>query len=146
MDLKLHCEGADSYVQWKIDQDILCFFHLIQLVEKMGYTSQDFLYYKKRQLTASCVSNLCAIHTDADVNQMIKEYQDLRTVSLCVMKKEATRPHISPVKLNSSTSHIEEFLVSDDDYDDIEESSEDDDMEGRRLLKPPKLRHLRQVM
>jgi hypothetical protein len=62
------------------------------------------------------------------------------------MKKEATRPHISPVKLNSSTSHIEEFLVSDDDYDDIEESSEDDDMEGRRLLKPPKLQHLRQVM
>jgi hypothetical protein len=89
------------------------------LVEKMGYTSQDFLYYKKRQLTASCVSNLCAIHSDAVVNQMIKEYQDLRTVSLCVMKKEAIRPHISPVKLNSSTSHIEEFLVSDDEIEEL---------------------------
>lgn len=52
---------------------------------------------------------------------MVKQYEDLKTVSLCFMKKVASGPHISPIKLCS------DFSISAPVEEEWEEEENDDE-------------------
>ncbi|ONM19585.1 hypothetical protein ZEAMMB73_Zm00001d004788 [Zea mays] len=58
-------------VQREMDKDEICFFNLIELIEEYGYTSVDYVYYKRRD-------GLVAIQWDSDVMQMLEENESKR--------------------------------------------------------------------
>jgi hypothetical protein len=76
-------EGAapeQGYVTREIDRDEICYFNLRELVREFGYTSIDYLYYKKRD-------GLVAIELDTDVMAMLKEHETEKEVSLFATKQ-----------------------------------------------------------
>ncbi|CAO2199952.1 unnamed protein product, partial [Urochloa humidicola] len=81
--LRLECEWAapgQKHVTWEMDRDEICFFNLIDFVEKYGYTSIDYLYYKR-------TDGLVPIQLDTDVMEMLKEHETEKEVSLFMTKQ-----------------------------------------------------------
>ncbi|CAD6204846.1 unnamed protein product [Miscanthus lutarioriparius] len=67
--INLECDGkaeGHKYVQREMDRDEICFFELIDLIEGSGYTSVDYLYYKRKD-------SLVVIQQDSDVMEMLNE-------------------------------------------------------------------------
>ncbi|KAG2582099.1 hypothetical protein PVAP13_6KG086635 [Panicum virgatum] len=96
--LNLVCEGAapgQENVQRKMDRDVICFFNLIELIEEYGYTSIDYLYYKKRD-------GLVALQWDTDVMKMLEENESEKNVSLFVTRQRIAT--IAPTKSNKEPS------------------------------------------
>ena len=67
-------------VQREMDKDMICFFNLMEFVEEYGYTSIDYLYYKRRD-------SLVAIEWDSNVMEMLKDNETTKEVSLFVTKQ-----------------------------------------------------------
>ncbi|KAL6607040.1 hypothetical protein ACP70R_042693 [Stipagrostis hirtigluma subsp. patula] len=110
----VYCDEASlgrEYVRRTMDRDIICFFNLLDLAEKLGYRGLDYMYYKKRDGTTEGTSNLAPIESDSDVLEMVKQFEDLKQVSLCFMRKKASGSHISPVKFDNDLPRIEPFQV-----------------------------------
>ena len=81
--LHLECEGAapgQEHVERQMDKDMICFFNLMEFVEEYGYTSIDYLYYKRRD-------SLVAIEWDSNVMEMLKDNETTKEVSLFVTKQ-----------------------------------------------------------
>ena len=96
--LNLVCEGAargQENVQREMDRDEICFFNLIELIEEYGYTSIDYLYYKKKD-------NLVALQLDTDVMKMLEENESKKNVSLFVTRQRIAT--IAPTKSNKEPS------------------------------------------
>ena len=51
-------------MQREMDRDEICFFDLIDLIEGSGYTSVDYLYYKRKD-------SLVVIQQESDVMEML---------------------------------------------------------------------------
>ncbi|CAD6242115.1 unnamed protein product [Miscanthus lutarioriparius] len=67
--INLECDGkaeGHKHVQREMDRDEICFFNLIDLIEGSGYTSVDYLYYKRTY-------SLVVIEQDFDVMEMLNE-------------------------------------------------------------------------
>ncbi|CAD6205447.1 unnamed protein product [Miscanthus lutarioriparius] len=67
--INLECDGkaqGHKHVQREMDRDEICFFDLIDLIEGSGYTSVDYLYYKRKD-------SLVVIQQDYDVMEMLNE-------------------------------------------------------------------------
>lgn len=100
--LKLQFEGdppGQKMVQREMDKDEICFFNLIELIEEYGYTSVDYVYYKRRD-------GLVAIQWDSDVMQMLEENESKRKVSLFVTKQRMAT--IAPTKFNEEPTNSAE--------------------------------------
>ena len=96
--LNLVCEGAargQENVQREMDRDEICFFNLVALIEEYGYTSIDYLYYKKKD-------NLVALQLDTDVMKMLEENESKKNVSLFVTRQRIAT--IAPTKSNKEPS------------------------------------------
>ncbi|CAN6163246.1 unnamed protein product [Urochloa humidicola] len=81
--INLQCEGAPrghEYVQREMDKDEICFFNLVALIEEHGYTSVDYIYYKRRD-------GLVAIQYDTDVMEMLQDNESKKEISLLVMRQ-----------------------------------------------------------
>ncbi|XP_039822239.1 uncharacterized protein LOC120684443 isoform X2 [Panicum virgatum] len=78
-----------------MDRDEICFFNLIELIEEYGYTSIDYLYYKKKD-------NLVALQGDTDVMKMLEENESKKNVSLFVTRQRIAT--IAPTKSNKEPS------------------------------------------
>ncbi|CAD6204696.1 unnamed protein product [Miscanthus lutarioriparius] len=67
--INLECDGkaeGQKHVQRQMDRDRICFFDLIDMIEGSGYTSVDYLYYKRKD-------SLVVIEQDSDVMKMLNE-------------------------------------------------------------------------
>ncbi|RLM73981.1 hypothetical protein C2845_PM15G04340 [Panicum miliaceum] len=96
--INLVCEGAapgQKNVQREMDRDEICFFNLIDLIEEYGYTSIDYLYYKRRD-------NLVALQLDTNVMEMLEENESKKNVSLFVTRQRIAT--IAPTKFNKEPS------------------------------------------
>ena len=96
--LNLVCEGAargQENVQREMDRDEICFFNLVALIEEYGYTSIDYLYYKKKD-------NLVALQLDTDVMKMLEENESKKNISLFVTRQRIAT--IAPTKSNKEPS------------------------------------------
>ncbi|RLN39586.1 hypothetical protein C2845_PM01G39910 [Panicum miliaceum] len=78
-----------------MDKDEICFFNLIDLIEEYGYTSIDYLYYKRRD-------NLVALQLDTNVMEMLEENKSKKNVSLFVTRQRIAT--IAPTKSNKEPS------------------------------------------
>jgi len=85
----------EIWVQREMDRDEICFFNLIELIEEYGYTSIDYLYYKKRD-------GLVALQWDTDVMKMLEENESEKNVSLFVTRQRIAT--IAPTKSNKEPS------------------------------------------
>jgi hypothetical protein len=96
--INLVCEGAapgQENVQREMDRDEICFFNLIDLIEEYGYTSIDYLYYKRRD-------SLVALQLDTDVMEMLEENESKKNVSLFVTRWRIATT--APTKSNKEPS------------------------------------------
>ena len=99
--LNLECDGAaprQKHVQREMDRDEICFYNLIDLIEEYGYTSVDYLFYKRRD-------SLVAIEQDSEVMEMLNEYESEKMVSLFVTRKRLAT--LVPTKCNKEPSKSE---------------------------------------
>lgn len=90
--LELECHGTaagQEYVQREMDRDEISYFSLIELIEEYGFTTIDYLYYKRRD-------SLVQIQLDADVMEMLNENERTKNVSLFVTRQRMAI--ISPTK------------------------------------------------
>ncbi|CAL4949808.1 unnamed protein product [Urochloa decumbens] len=81
--IHLECEWAapgQKHVTREMDKDEICFLNLIEFVEEYGYTSIDYLYYKR-------TDGLVPIQLDNDVTEMLKEHDIEKEVSLFMTKR-----------------------------------------------------------
>ena len=78
-----------------MDRDEICFFNLIDLIEGSGYTSVDYLYYKRTY-------SLVIIEQDFDVMEMLNECESEKTVKLFVMRQRPAT--LAPTKSNKEPS------------------------------------------
>ncbi|PVH64014.1 hypothetical protein PAHAL_2G163900 [Panicum hallii] len=78
-----------------MDRDEICFFNLIDLIEEYGYTSIDYLYYKRRD-------SLVALQLDTDVMEMLEENESKKNVSLFVTRWRIATT--APTKSNKEPS------------------------------------------
>jgi len=79
----------------KMDRDEICFFDLIDLIEGSGYTSVDYLYYKRKD-------SLVVIQQDSDVMEMLNECESEKTVNLFVTRQRLAT--LAPTKSNKEPS------------------------------------------
>ncbi|CAO2175415.1 unnamed protein product [Urochloa humidicola] len=63
-----------------MDKDEICFFNLVALIEEHGYTSVDYIYYKRRD-------SLVAIQYDTDVMEMLQDNESKKKISLLVTRQ-----------------------------------------------------------
>lgn len=99
--LNLECDGAakgQKHVRREMDRDEICFFNLIGLIEEYGYTSVDYLYYKRRD-------SLVVIEQDTEVMEMLNEYASEKMVSLFVTRQRLAT--LAPTKSNKQPSKSE---------------------------------------
>lgn len=80
-----------KYVQREMDRDEICFFTLIELIEEYGYTSVDYLYYKRRD-------SLVSLQLDEEVMEMLEENESKKKVSLFVTRQRIAT--LAPTKSN----------------------------------------------
>ena len=66
-------------MQMEMDRDETCYFNLIDLIKDYGYTSVDYLYYRRKD-------NLVVIEQDSGVMEMLNECESKKMVSLFVTK------------------------------------------------------------
>ncbi|CAD6219593.1 unnamed protein product [Miscanthus lutarioriparius] len=96
--INLECDGkaeGHKHAQREMDRDEICFFDLIDLIEGSGYTSIDYLYYKRKY-------NLVVTQQDSDVMEMLNDCESEKIVNLFV-----TRPRLAtlaPTKSNKEPS------------------------------------------
>jgi len=78
-----------------MDSDEICFFELIDLNEGSGYTSVDYLYYKRKD-------SLVVIQQESDVMEMLNECESEKTVNLFVTRQRLST--LAPAKSNIEPS------------------------------------------
>jgi hypothetical protein len=96
--INLECDGkaeGHKYVQRQMDRDQICFFDLIDMIEGSGYTSVDYLYYKRKD-------SLVVIEQDSDVMKMLNECESTKTVNLFVTRQRLAT--LVPTKSNKEPS------------------------------------------
>jgi hypothetical protein len=86
----------------EIDRDEICYFNLRELVREFGYTSIDYLYYKKRD-------GLVAIELDTDVMAMLKEHETEKEVSLFVTKQRIAT--LAPSKSKKAPANRHQIIL-----------------------------------
>ena len=92
-ELKVYCDEpvtGPGMVIREMNHGWICFFNLLAMAKKMG-SSVDYIYYK-RGVVEESLANLCSIVSDADVTEMMRRYDDLRKISIVLMKRKASRP------------------------------------------------------
>ncbi|CAD6253180.1 unnamed protein product [Miscanthus lutarioriparius] len=96
--INLECDGkaeGHKHVQREMDRDEICFFNLIDLIEGSGYTSVNYLYYKRKD-------SLVVIQQDSDVMEMLNECESEKTVNLFVTRQRLAT--LAPTKSNKEPS------------------------------------------
>ncbi|CAA0839637.1 Unknown protein [Striga hermonthica] len=96
--INLLCDGADKgekRVQKKMDRDEICYFNLMEMIEHYGYTSVDYIYYRRKD-------GLVAIEQDPQVMKMLEECESQKMVSLFVTKQRLAT--LAPTNSNKEPS------------------------------------------
>jgi hypothetical protein len=81
--LNLECDGqaeGHKHELSEMDRHDICFFNLIELIKHYGYTSVDYLYYRRKD-------SLVVLQQDPKVMEMLNECEKKKMVSLFVMKQ-----------------------------------------------------------
>jgi hypothetical protein len=96
-----HCEGEESnkeFIEIVLDKASISLFQLLCLKAKFGYSSRDFLFYKKR--CGSDVATLEAIEFEKDVESMIQNSEGEKKVKLLLTRDQPTelRVSVTPIK------------------------------------------------
>jgi hypothetical protein len=96
--INLVCDGADEgqkRVQKEMDKDEICYFNLMEMIEHYGYTSVDYIYYRRKD-------GLVAIEQDPQVMDMLAECESQKMVSLFVTKQRLAT--LAPTNSNKEPS------------------------------------------
>ncbi|CAA0839632.1 Unknown protein [Striga hermonthica] len=96
--INLLCDGADKgekRVQKKMDRDEICYFNLMEMFEHYGYTSVDYIYYRRKD-------GLVAIEQDPQIMEMLEECESQKMVSLFVIKQRLAT--LAPTNSNKEPS------------------------------------------
>ena len=96
--INLVCDGADEgqkRVQKEMDKDEICYFNLMEMIEHYGYTSVDYIYYRRKD-------GLVAIEQDPQVMDMLAECESQKMVSLFVTKQRLAT--LAPTNSNKELS------------------------------------------
>ena len=82
-------------MQMEMDRDETCYFNLIDLIKDHGYSSVDYLYYKRKD-------SLVVLEQDPEVMKMLNECESKKMVSLFVTKDRLAT--LAPTKSNKEPS------------------------------------------
>ncbi|CAD6258541.1 unnamed protein product [Miscanthus lutarioriparius] len=96
--INLECDGApegERHVQTEMDRDVICYWNLIDLIKDHGYSSVDYLYYKRKD-------SLVVLEQDPEVMKMLNECESKKMVSLFVTKDRLAT--LAPTKSNKEPS------------------------------------------
>ncbi|CAD6257242.1 unnamed protein product [Miscanthus lutarioriparius] len=96
--INLECDGApegERHVQTEMDRDVICYWNLIDLIKDHGYSSVDYLYYKRKD-------SLVVLEQDPEVMKMLNECESKKMVSLFVTKDRPAT--LAPTKSNKEPS------------------------------------------
>uniref|UniRef100_A0ACD5YIG5 Uncharacterized protein n=1 Tax=Avena sativa TaxID=4498 RepID=A0ACD5YIG5_AVESA len=78
--------SGEKFLEERMDKDLICYFDIIGLIEKHGYTVMDYLYCK-RNGHGHRRSELIEIISDLDVCRMVCEHEGDRKLSFYVTKQ-----------------------------------------------------------
>ncbi|CAA0832892.1 Unknown protein [Striga hermonthica] len=122
--INLLCDGADKgekRVQNKMDRDEICYFNLMEMIEHYGYSSVDYIYYRRND-------GHVAIEQDAQVMEMLEECESQKSVSLFVTKqrlatlaptnsnKEPSKSQPNKTKVPVARGRRKQIIQSHDEY------------------------------
>jgi len=96
--INLECDGApegERHVQTEMDRDVICYWNQIDLIKDHGYSSVDYLYYKRKD-------SLVVLEQDPEVMKMLNECESKKMVSLFVTKDRLAT--LAPTKSNKEPS------------------------------------------
>ncbi|CAD6256449.1 unnamed protein product [Miscanthus lutarioriparius] len=96
--INLECDGApegERHVKTEMDRDVICYWNLIDLIKDHGYSSVDYLYYKRKD-------SLVVLEQDPEVMKMLNECESKKMVSLFVTKDRLAT--LAPTKSNKEPS------------------------------------------
>jgi hypothetical protein len=104
-----HCEGAEpnkEFIEVVIDRASISLFQLLYLKAKFGYSSRDFLFYKKR--CGRDVATLEAIEFEKYAESMIQNSEGEKKVKLLWTRDQPTELHVSvtPIKRPRELTNI----------------------------------------
>uniref|UniRef100_A0ACD5U3F1 Uncharacterized protein n=1 Tax=Avena sativa TaxID=4498 RepID=A0ACD5U3F1_AVESA len=78
--------SGEKFIEERMDKDLICYFDIIGLIEKQGYTSMDYIYCK-RNGHGCRRSELVEIISDLDVSRMVCEHEVDQKLSFYVAKQ-----------------------------------------------------------
>jgi hypothetical protein len=107
--LFFHCEGVEpnkEFIEILLDRANISLFQLLCLKAKFGYSSRDFLFYKKR--CGRDVEPLEAIEFEKDAESMIQNSEGERKVKLLLIRDQPTelRVTVTPIKRPRESTNI----------------------------------------
>jgi hypothetical protein len=106
-----HCEGAEpnkEFIEIVLDRASISLFQLICLKSKFGYSSRDFLFYKKR--CGKDITTLESIEFEKDVEAMIENSYREKKVKLLLTRDQLSELCVSmtPIKRQRESTDIHE--------------------------------------
>jgi hypothetical protein len=109
--LFFHCQGAEpnkEFIEIVLDRASISLFQLLCLEAKFGYSSRDFLFYKKP--CGMDVAILEAIEFEKDVESMIQNSEGERKVKLLLTWDQSTelRVSVTPIRCPRELTDIHE--------------------------------------
>lgn len=126
--------GGQEFATYTIPRNEVTFGNLITMKSGLGYSSRDYLYYKKRSGNAG--ATLREIQYDDDANAMVTSNSSEREIRLVLSRDEITQRNvqITPMKLPTISS-IPEDDTDDESFNDYKKWLKEMNDEGKCLGK-----------